>query len=176
MQESDFWRIVDDASREGDPYEGIKSRLCDLSRQEILSFHHIFTKALAAACSFPLLAANFAIASYVSDDGFREFRAWLISQGSDKFGRALIDPESIADWLDKDCVDGIDGAPMLAVAQDAYIETYGDDDDFLQRATFEPDPRIVQDWPENKAEYRRKWPKLVAKYWNAERIREMHSD
>ena len=175
MQEQEFWNIIDNVQEE-DLYKHIKLVLGSMSRDEIVSFQNILIKKVAAACTFPLLEANFVIASYVSDDGFRDFRAWLVSQGAEKFGKAVIDPESIADWLDTSAVDEIDGGPLLSVAQDAYGETYGDEDEFSQNVRFEQDPKIVQEWPNNKAEYRSKYPKLVAKYWNDERIREMHSD
>ena len=175
MQTLAFWSIIDNSRHFADPYDGIKSALCDLTREEILSFDHILSENIAEACTFPLLAANFAIASYVSDESFREFRAWLISRGFEKFTKALVDIESIAEWLSKEAVDGIGGASMLAVAQDAYVEKYGDDD-FLERVKFVPDPVIIQDWPEDKTEYRRRWPKLVDKFWNAKRIHELHAD
>ena len=176
MHEQEFWNIIENALQEEDLYEHIKLVLGSMSCGEIVSFQSILNKKVAAACTFSLLEANFVIASYVSDDGFRDFRAWLVSQGAEKFGKALIDPESIVDWLDKSVVDEIDGGPMLSVAQDAYGEAYGDEDEFFQKVNFEPDPKVVQEWPKSKAEYQCKYPKLVEKYWNDERIREMHSD
>lgn len=176
MQEQDFWSIIADALQEDDIYDHIKLVLSSMSRDEIVSFQNILSRKISAACTFPLLAANFVIASYVSDDGFRDFRAWLVSQGAEKFNKAVIDPESIADWLDKSVVNEIDGGPMMSVAHDAYGQAYGDEDDFFQKVSFEPDPKMVQKWPKNKTDYRSKYPQLVEKYWNDERIREMHSD
>ena len=173
MDDETFWRIIEDSMGSGS--EAIKAKLCSLSRDDILEFHHTLTRMVAAACTFPLLAANFAIESYVSDEGFREFRAWLVSQGRGKYYSALKDPESIADWLEKDAVDEIDGAAMLLSAEDAYTEKYGDMKVF-ETAASEPDPDIIQDWPDDKKEYRKRWPKLVDKFWDADRINDMHSD
>jgi len=129
---------------------------------------------VADACTFPVLAANFVIESFVSDDGFKNFRAWFVSNGLERFTNAIKNPESIADWLQKEDVDEIDGESMLEVAQDVYEELF--EDDFLDRITFIPDPKMKQDWPDSKSEYRKKWPRLVDKFWNQERIREMHTD
>ena len=133
-------------------------------------------KEIVSACSFPLLAANFVIESYVSDDGFRSFRAWLVSQGRNRFRGAVNDPESISEWLDKSSVDEIDGEPMLAVARDAYIEAGGNEQEFFQRTGSWSDPEMIHEWPESKDEFRKRFPKLVDCYWNDVRIREMHAD
>ena len=85
MNEEKFWKMVSLADKVG--IEAVELELTNLGTEEILSFYHLLTKMIAKACSFPLLAANFTIQSYVSDDGFREFRAWLISQGEDRFYR-----------------------------------------------------------------------------------------
>ena len=168
MNEEKFWEII-----KGGEIEIIRSGLSCLNEGEILAFHHLLTKMISKACNFPLLAANFTIESYVSDDGFREFRAWLISQGEDRFYRAIKDPESITEWLDKDEIDEIDGEPMLWVAEEVYTDICGNDD-FYEKVVIVSDPEIEQDWPDDKNAYRNKWPKLVDKYWNAERINEMH--
>lgn len=173
MNEKKFWEIIERSLDSEEPYESIFSQLSEINREDILSFHYILTQKLAEACVFPVLAANFVISSYVSDDGFKEFRAWLIGQGMLKFNKAIVDPETITDWLDKDDVDKIEGEQMLSVAQDVYEEVY--EDDFLDKVKFEREPELVQEWPDNKAEYRNKWPRLVDKFWNQERIREMHA-
>jgi len=63
---------------------------------------------------------------------------------------------------------------LLGIAQYVYEEVY--EGDFLDRITFVPDPKIVQDWPESKAKFSKKWPKLVDKFWDQGKIKEMHAD
>lgn len=174
MNENRFWQIIDRSSDSSDFYGTLTDQLFNLNSDELLSFHYILTQKLAQSCVFPLLAANFVISSYVSDDGFKDFRAWLISRGSRKFFSALDNPESITGWLSKSDVDMIDGESLLSASQSVYDRLY--DDDFLEKAKFEPEPILQQDWPEDKNEYRKKWPKLVDEFWDIERIREMHSD
>jgi hypothetical protein len=120
-----------------------------------------------------LLAANFIIQSYVSDDVFEDFRAWLVSHGRERFEAAVSDPESICDWLERSEVDDIRGETMLLVAQRAY-EAHGDEEEFAARIVHPRTPKLKQDWPENADGYRKRWPRLVEKFWNLERIRELH--
>lgn len=176
MNELQFWTIIDNAQSHADPLASIKSELSRLERSDIIRFHEILAQKIAGACTFPLLAANFVIESYVSDDGFRAFRAWLVAQGSAKYNCAIADPESIADWLDKNAVDEIDGDVMEFIACEAYDEKYGSYQELLKRARIESDPPLIEDWPPNKSEYQKKFPKLVAKFWNKDRIRELHPD
>ena len=176
MTDQGFWMLIDDASRARDPYIALRSALCALGREEIAAFHNIFLAKLAEAYTFPLLEANFVISSYVSDELFLDFRAWLVSTGSAKYRSALANPESISDWLDKAAVDDLTGDWMLVVAEDAFIESGGTEEEFFHAICETPDPEIVTDWPASKEDYRRKYPKLVEKFWNQERIRLMHSD
>src|SRR5262249_22186747 len=99
---------------------------------------------------------------------------WLVSQGQVRFESALSDPESICDWLDRDEVDDIDGELMLFVAQEAYDE-HGDEDEFADQVKRPRTPALKQDWPKDKAGFRKRWPRPVDKFWNQERIREIHS-
>lgn len=172
MDESSFWSLIDNSTSQEDAYGYLYSELSTASREDILQFYYLLTKRLAESCTFPLLAANFAIESYVSDDGFRSFRAWLISQGSDKYFKAVADPQTIAEWLDKSCVDEIDGDQLLSIPRDVYENSYGDG--FPCEAKSEPEPSIEIEWPESKEAYRCRWPKLVDKFWDDDRIREMH--
>ena len=146
-----------------------------LPADDIIAFENIFRRKLVTAYTFPLLMANFVIQSYVSDDVFEDFRAWLVTQGRERFELALANPESICDWLNRENVDDIDGETMLLLSQTAY-EQYGDEDEFFSRIEYLPEPEIKQDWPEDKAGFRNKYPRLVDQFWNQERIRELHSD
>ena len=175
MTEKDFWRMIEQANRVGDSIHNLGATLRALSAQDVVSFSDILGKKIADAGTFPVLAASFVIASYASDDTFRDFRAWLVSQGHDRYTAAIDDPETIADWLDEGDLEDIDGERMLLVAQNSF-QAHGTDDEFQDLTTPIPDPDIEQDWPETKSEYRQRFPRLVDKYWNQRRIGELHSD
>ena len=85
-------------------------------------------------------------------------------------------PETIADWLSEVEADEIDGQEILYVADEAYLELGGKEEEFYKSIIFPPEPNIDMPWPEDKNEFQLKYPKLVAKFWNQERIKELHSD
>ena len=176
MNDSQFWKYIDQASGSEDFADHLKNTLCNLGADEIISFKNILLQKLVDAYVFPLLAANFIISSYVSDDGFKEFRAWLVSKGQLDFQNAIYDPETIADWLERDEVDEIEGEEFLYLADEAYAELGGDENDFYKNVHFPSGSDISMTWPDNKAEYQRQYPKLVDKFWNQQRIEDMHSD
>lgn len=176
MNESQFWKYIDQASDGENIVDDLKKLLCDLGSEEIISFKNILLQKLVDAYVFPLLAANFVISSYVSDDGFKAFRAWLVSKGQSNFQQAIGNPEIIADWLEQEEVDEIESEEFLFLADEAYAELGGDENEFYQKVDFPSDPDISMTWPENKAEYQHQYPKLVEKFWNQQRIEEMHSD
>lgn len=173
MKEDRFWKLIAEARLKDDFLVALAARLEDLTADEIVGFQNTLQRQLARAYKFPLLAANFIIQSYVSDDVFEDFRAWLVSQGRERFEAAVSDPQSICDWLKRSEVDGIDGEAMLLAAQRAY-EQYGDDEEFSARLVYPRQPKMKQDWPENAEGYKKRWPRLVDKFWNLERIRKLH--
>lgn len=175
MTEDDFWRMIEHARSHKDGIESLGASLRTLSLLDIVSFNDILSKKIADAATFPVLAANFVIMSYVSDDIFRDFRAWLVSQGRDRYVAAVSDPETIPDWLDASEAQHISGESMLLAARSAYL-AQGTEEEFFERTKIVRDRDIEQVWPESKSEYRRRFPKLVEKFWNQERIRELHSD
>lgn len=176
MNETQFWKCIDQALGGDNFSDDLRNVLSNMGLDEVISFKNIFLQKLVDAYVFPLLAANFVISSYVSDDGFKDFRAWLVSKGKLNFQQAIDDPETIADWLDKEEVDEIEDNGILSIADEVYAELGGEEDDFYKKISFPSEPDINMPWPENKSEFQRQYPKLVAKYWNQQRIQELHSD
>src|SRR5262249_8869697 len=137
MTEDRFWGLIDEARSARNVCLALTTALKKLSAEEIIAFENTLRRKLAKAYVFPVLAANFIIESYVSDDVFENFCAFLVSQGRQRFKAALSNPESICDWLERKGVwskagdNAVDrqGEKMLFVAQNAYAR-YGDEEDF----------------------------------------------
>jgi hypothetical protein len=182
MTEERFWGLIEEGRCARNICSALTAALKRLSAKEIIAFENMFRRKLADAYLFPVLAANFIIESYVSDDVFESFRAWLVSQGRQRFEAALADPESICDWLERKGVwskagdNAVDrqGEQMLFVAQNAYAR-YGDEEDFADQTTYPRKPALKVRWPEGKAGFRKRWPRLVDKFWNQALIKELHS-
>ena len=103
MNKEQFWHIVDDVRTSADPRDqgailyALRERLRLLPSKEIMDWHEIFHFYQDVAYRDELLAASGAMGAHCSDDGFTDFRSWLISQGRDVYMAALKDPESLAE-------------------------------------------------------------------------------
>ena len=101
MNKEQFWNIVDEVHSSTDPRNqkevlaALRNRLRNLPSEEILEWKQIFSFYQDAARRNDLWAASAAMGAHCSDDGFMDFRSWLISQGRDVYMSALKDPESL---------------------------------------------------------------------------------
>lgn len=94
-----FWAIVDgtvddDEERQLDLLE---SALRALSDQDLVDFLGLYSDVWFRMYSYRLWAAAYVLNGGCSDDGFMDFRAWLISHGRAVAEKALADPDSLAD-------------------------------------------------------------------------------
>ena len=101
MEISDFWRIIAAArSARGNDresrVEALRERLAGLPPRELQSFQNHYDSLITAAYRWDLWGAAYIINGGCSDDGFRYFRDWLISEGEEVYQAALADPESLA--------------------------------------------------------------------------------
>jgi hypothetical protein len=108
MTEEQFWHIIAE-SHEGDTSQSVSEdqqrqvkRLKELLRprtvEELLDFDEILTQRFFEADRWDLTAAATVInIGCCSDDGFMDFRYWLISMGQAVYEAALVDPDSLAD-------------------------------------------------------------------------------
>lgn len=105
MRDDQFWSIVAAAHRHGASHddvfdgrvEGLKRELAKLTADEILAFDDAFQVHSERAYTWELWAAAYVLGGGCSDDGFMDFRSWLISMGRETYERALKDPDSLAD-------------------------------------------------------------------------------
>ncbi|AXQ30418.1 DUF4240 domain-containing protein [Solimonas sp. K1W22B-7] len=100
MDKAAFWKIIDASRRdaEDDPeeqLETLRERLSSLEPAEIVSFDRILSEYHGRADTWDLWGAAYIIGGGCSDDGFMDFRGWLISRGEKAYEAALADPESL---------------------------------------------------------------------------------
>jgi hypothetical protein len=163
-----FWKIIEDAHRP-DPiehFEALKDRLGDLKWFELVGFQARFDEAVRAANLIDLWGAAYLINGGCSDDAFRDFRVWLVARGRHAYEHALRDPDSLADVLDGEPVDGFG---LDAAALRVYEQKTGMSDFFerLDRAEGDapPPPPEGTDWDfEDEAEMRKRYPRLCHLY------------
>jgi len=107
MEKSTFWQLID-ASRDdadGDAeaqIETLTERLSGLGSDEIVEFDRLFSEFHDRAYDWGLWGAAYIIGGGCSDDGFMDFRGWLISRGEGIYEAALANPDSLASVVNED--------------------------------------------------------------------------
>ena len=106
MTDDQFWDLIAASRDQFDPHrrDGNMDRqsarmqqlLEALDAAAVAEFLRLFNRHYRDAYRWDLWGAAFIIASGCSDDGFMDFRNWLISMGRDVYAAALADPESLA--------------------------------------------------------------------------------
>ena len=97
-----FWKLIQEAkSACGQAMdamtEHLKDRLVSMGPEQAQNFHDIIHAYEDLADKFGLWDAAGIMKEYsCSDDGFIDFRAWLIAQGKEVYFAALADPDSLA--------------------------------------------------------------------------------
>jgi hypothetical protein len=169
MEWKQFWKVIDAAYRPSGPdhFEALKDELGKLKWFEIIAFQARFDEAMAAANTINLEGAAYLInGGEHGGDGFRDFRCWLVGRGRHAYEAALKNPDSLADILDGDPVDGFG---LDAAAVRVYEEKTGMSD-FYERLDREekdlpPPPPEGDDWDfEDEAEMRKRFPRLCHLY------------
>lgn len=102
MNKEQFWEIIDTINQSfpGKDQElrlrQMVESLLRLSLDEIMDWHLILTEYKNAAYRNDLWAASAALGAHCTDDGFIDFRSWLISRGKEVYMNAMQNPDSLA--------------------------------------------------------------------------------
>jgi hypothetical protein len=102
MDDDRFWAFIGaarDAAGEDveDRVSGLEQVLLNHPPDEVAEFRQTYDEMLARSYRWDLWGAAHLVLGGCSDDGFRYFRDWLISEGEAVFEAALADPDSLAD-------------------------------------------------------------------------------
>lgn len=101
MDEDVFWQLIEESKRHSSSVEEqdeiLISELSKRSPDDIAEFAVIFNRKMQESYRWDLWAIGYIINNGCSDDGFTEFRAWLICQGREFYNHALVRPEFIGD-------------------------------------------------------------------------------
>ena len=101
MNEKKFWQLISTVKNEAGAYvesrpEVLQQHLSVLEPVEIQGFQQRYEALLLEANSWALWGAASIMNGGCSDDGFKYFRDWLISEGEAVFKEALVNPDSLA--------------------------------------------------------------------------------
>ena len=97
-----FWTLIDQAKehcgQDLDAFtQWLVDRLVSMGPEQAQNFHNISNGYQHLAYKYGLWNAASIMCNGCSDDGFIDFRGWLIAQGRDVYFAALKDPDSLAD-------------------------------------------------------------------------------
>ena len=162
LDDDRFWAFIA-AARDaaGDDVDdrvgGLEQVLLTQHPDDVAAFQHKYDELLARACRWDLWGAAYLMNGGCSDDGFRYFRDWLISEGEAVFEAALADPDSLADVAQ-------DGEFELEsfgyVAAEVYEQMT--DNEMPRRKAAQPASPAGKAWDESELPAR--FPKLAARF------------
>lgn len=164
-----FWKIIEGSAREAKgrcsaQCAALRKRLLALSAKEIEAFQSRFEKEMDRAYTWDLWGAAYVIAGGCSDDGFSDFRSWLISRGRKAFEAALKRPDSLAALVrpqDRDCqFESFQYVAQRALERKEGSEKSGLAPDSKDRPT-EPKGKP---WKESSDELQQRFPKLWERF------------
>ena len=168
MIEAEFWRIVvpgDLLAQPDDVAAEFKLKLDQLSNSELTVFDKFFSIKMRQSYTWELWGAAYVVAGCNSEYAFAEFQSWLISRGKMIFEKALVNPDSLADFDIFHMKNGLP-YPYLddydLIAGLIFEERTGDELPFVPSGQSEPKGMRFKD--KTKA-LKALYPKLFAKYW-----------
>ncbi|GIF00222.1 DUF4240 domain-containing protein [Paractinoplanes rishiriensis] len=170
MRTDDFWAIIGRATadRPASPAEVAKRAAADLAAhdpEEIVAWARHLDKVMVASGTQDLWAAAYLINGGCSDEGFDNFRGWLIAHGREAVARSVRSPDSLADVpavrsaADSGAV--FEAEEVLSIANDAYQQATGSELPVWDRPVTRPDANDLWDF-DNEEEMQRRLPKLSA--------------
>ncbi len=169
MDVNSFWKLID-TTREMSfgnlPKQAdlLVDSLILLTEDEIFSFHINLWNLMDEAYDAALWDAADIIDCGCSDDGFEDFRAWLITQGKEIYEKALINPEILVDLVEvgENTIKG----NLLSVFINAYERKTGQEK-IPVKYRKPPQLKGLKCPEENRKE---RFPKLAAKFGDCNRF------
>ena len=130
MDRDIFWQMIEDArKRSHGDLEAERLILIDelskKSEAEIIEFYIIYETVLSETYHADLWNACTLINCGCHEDGFLNFRAWLIAQGKEIFYQAVNDPETLVAVVSQDNRHKVRFEVFSYVALDAYENKTG---------------------------------------------------
>jgi hypothetical protein len=138
--------------------ELIVHMLSEHSEEEILQFDRIVMDLMDRAYQAELWDAADVIACGCSDDGFDDFRDWLVAQGKRVYEAALLDPESLAEIVTPEKRWRVLDGSLQYVGSEAYERKTGKDNPVTPRAS-----PVLRGELKNESDLPAKFPKLAAR-------------
>ncbi len=131
MNIDEFWQLIDKTRIESGDNPTQQARLLEdalakMPVEEIIEFQNIRNLLQNQAFQKSLQNAAHIIGEGCGEDGFMDFRTWLIGQGRELFEKAIQNPETLADAVSLDERHDTQAEDLLYVANVAHQRKTGD--------------------------------------------------
>ena len=172
MRTDDFWAVIDRATadRPGSPGEVAKRAIAELATrdpEEIVAWGRHLDKVMVASGKEDLWAAAYLINGGCSDEGFDNFRGWLIAHGREVLARSVREPDSLSEMpaVQEAAINGavFEAGEVLTIAAEAHQEATGTALPAGEAPVTRPDPAMLWDF-DNEEEMGRRLPRLSAMF------------
>lgn len=183
LTEDQFWQIIESSLKANrnsyssldEQQELLTSKIQKLAIDEIIAFECIFSNLKNTAYKQDLWASAYIIMNGCSDDGFMDFRNWLITRGKRVFYKALEDADSLNLEFNKIKAGDI---PIWEEASYLPIKIIEDvlGKDFYEEACkhgfdYSKEPDITFEWEEdNEESIEAVCPNTFSEWWGNERF------
>lgn len=167
MNVEQFWRLISESRQNASSAipDGNMDRqvarltelLTALPPQEVVDFDKHFSDCFIEAYKWDLWAAAYIIEGGCSDDGFMDFRSWLISMGQSAFTESLRDVESLVTYASDPTVEVCSFEEFQYVAGNVYGKQIDHGIKYPKDPTGEP-------WDEDSDELATRFPELWARF------------
>jgi hypothetical protein len=170
MRTDDFWAVIDRATadRPGSPGEVAKRAIAELGASdpaEIVAWGRHLDKVMVASGKEDLWAAAYLINGGSTDEGFDNFRGWLIAHGRDVLARSVREPDALAELPEVRAAAtngaNFEAGEVLAIAAEAYQEATGTPLPAAEAVVTRPDAADLWDF-DDEEEMTKRLPRLSA--------------
>ena len=160
MDESRFWELIDQtrSSDVGRHAAQLARVVASYGPEQTRAFDEIWQAKRVAAYRWDLWAAAYEIFGGCSDDGFADFRNYLISLGASTYQGALDDPDSL---VELDIPPELEAEEISYVGQMAYEQLQVEPPIYAHSDPSEP---LGEKWSEAGDGSKNVVPRLAAKY------------
>lgn len=172
-RENWFWQVVEASRRDAVSKEAQSARLSQLlgsySPEEIEVFAAELDRLKDGAYSWDLWGAAYVIMGGCSDDGFADFRSWLISNGREFFEAASKEPETLAELIPQSTTVAPEYEEFAYIAAETWAAKTGRSFSEMPRTTTQAyvDGPTGEPFEEDEASLSERYPALWRRFGNS---------
>lgn len=169
-QETEFWKIIE-STKSGNVSEDaqaseLRNQLNKLHTDDLAKFIGVFDRLMYKSYYWDLWGAAYTISGGASDDGFEDFRKWLISRGKDFFDQAVANPDRLAEMIELNYQGDTTFEEFSYIPLEVWLAKTGKQATDLPKAkdTLYPSEPIGEPFDEDAEHLAERYPNLWARF------------